>query len=88
MYYSFSNSPDSAIFPEVLWTSLVDWTDDEAIFVLDIFMRNATHCISPHAIVVRLCVSVCVCACVCVCVCVGVYVSVISVLTFQLQFQL
>ena len=30
-----------------------------------IIRRNATHCISPNAIVVCVCVSVCVCVCVC-----------------------
>ena len=38
-----------------------------ALFVFIIFRRNATHCISPYAIVMCLCVCVCVCMCVCVC---------------------
>ena len=37
-----------------------------ALTVSAIFRRNATHCISPYAIVV--CVWVCVCVCVCLCV--------------------
>ena len=37
--------------------------------VVLIFKRNATHCISPYAIDVCLCVSVCVCVCVSVCAC-------------------
>ena len=41
---------------------------------LTIFRRNATHCISPYAIV--MCVCVCVSVCVCLCVCVSVCVSV------------
>ena len=32
-----------------------------------IFRRNATHCISPYAIVICVCVYVCLCVCVCVC---------------------
>ena len=39
-----------------------------------IFRRNATHCISPYAIVKCVCVSVCVSVCVCLCVCVSVCV--------------
>ena len=39
-----------------------------------IIRRNATHCISPYAIVVCVCVSVCVCFCACVSVCVCVCV--------------
>ena len=35
-----------------------------------IFRRNATHCISPYAIIVCVCVCLCVCVCVCVCLCV------------------
>ena len=43
-----------------------------------IFRRNATHCISPYAIVVCVCVCLCVCVLVCVCVsmCLCVCVSV------------
>ena len=37
-------------------------------FVTTIFTRNATHCISPIAIVVCVCVCVTVCVCLCVCI--------------------
>ena len=32
-----------------------------------VFRRNATHCISPYAIDLCVCVSVCVSVCLCVC---------------------
>ena len=48
-------------------------TIDSVIYLMEklIFRRNATHCISPYAIVkcVCVCVRVCVCVCVCMCVC-------------------
>ena len=39
------------------------------VLSFSVFRRNATHCISPYAIVVCVCVCVCVCLYVCVCVC-------------------
>ena len=54
-----------------------DWTGEQPAIAISLindnpwnsrstpgFRRNATHCISPHAIVK------CVCVCVCLCVCV------------------
>ena len=49
---------------------------DQALKLTDInvrmviFRRNATHCISPYAIVICVCVCVCLSVCMSVCVCV------------------
>ena len=48
--------------------SLDDY-DITGMFRSVIFRRNATHCISPYAIVVCECVCMCVCVCVCVSIC-------------------
>ena len=42
---------------------------DLSLLIPIVCRRNATHCISPYAIVVCVCVCVSVCLCVCVCVC-------------------
>ena len=51
-----------------LFTSLTQDIDRfENFMSVKVFRRNATHCISPIAIVVYVCVCVCLCVCVCVC---------------------
>ena len=57
-----------------LYCAFLHTWQDVSIFVIffAIFSRNATHCISPYAIVM------CVCVCVCLSVCVRVYAAFVD----------
>ena len=52
-----------------------------------VFRRNATHCISPYAIVMCVCVCVCLCVSVCVCLCVCVSVCMPRLWTPGKRFE-
>ena len=49
-----------------------------SFFVSIIIKRNATHCISPYAIVVCVCMCMCLCVCLCVYVCVCAYAAFVD----------
>ena len=72
---ALSQSPVCAAF-EAKIRALSIWDVQLAKSMLkdcSVIRRNATHCVSPYAIVVCVCVCVFVCVCVCLCVCVCVY---------------